>query len=146
MSVVNFFSADKKLHFVPKRELKAFLNELFTNENKKISRLDYIFCSDSFLLDINRRFLNHDYYTDIITFDLSETKNETIAEIYISLDRVKENARKLETKYRNEILRVVFHGALHLCDYKDKTQKQIKEIRQKEDFYIKRFERKYPLL
>ena len=146
MSVVNFFSADKKLHFVSKRELKAFLNELFANESKKISRLDYIFCSDSFLLDINRRFLNHDFYTDIITFDLSDTKNEIVAEIYISLDRVKENARKLETKYRNEILRVVFHGALHLCDYKDKSQKQIKEIRQKEDFYIKQFERKHPLL
>jgi len=98
--------------------------------------LTYVFCSDDYLLDINRNFLQHDYYTDIITFDLSENNKQTIAEIYVSLDRIKDNAKTLETSPKDETLRVIFHGALHLCGYKDKSKADIKTMRAKEEYYI----------
>jgi rRNA maturation RNase YbeY len=105
-----------------------------------MKRIDYIFCSDEFLLNINRSFLNHDTFTDIVTFDLSDHPNEIIGEIYISIDRVKENATLHNCSFTTEILRVLFHGSLHLCGYKDKSKKDIIEMRGKEDFYISTYE------
>src|ERR1700761_1176956 len=104
--------------------LKQFLTNLFKKEGKVLEELQYIFCSDRHLLDINRQYLNHDFYTDIITFDLSEKNHPTNAEIYISVDRVRENAQQYHTSLKNELHRVIFHGALHLCGYKDKTNQQ----------------------
>ena len=101
-----------------------------------LDRLDYIFCSDKYLIDINYRFLNHDYYTDIITFNLSEHKG-TKGEIYISLDRVKENAELNKVPFNEESARVILHGALHLCGYKDKKKTEITIMRQKEEHYLK---------
>jgi rRNA maturation RNase YbeY len=89
-------------------------------------------------LNINRKFLDHDFYTDIITFDLSEGK-EINAEIYISIDRVRENARNLKVPLKQELQRVMFHGVLHLCGYKDKAPKDTNLIRQKEDYYLGKF-------
>ena len=100
--------------------------------------MDYIFCSDEYLLHINQTYLQHDYYTDIITFELSDTR-ETEAEIYISLDRVKDNAAQFGEPYQKEILRVIFHGALHLCGYKDKSAVEAALMRKMEDKYLALF-------
>lgn len=100
--------------------------------------VNYIFCTDKALLKINQDFLKHDYYTDIITFDLSEG-DEVVAEIYISIDRVKDNARKLGVSFQRELHRVIFHGALHLCGYKDKSPKDSTMMRNREDFYLKKY-------
>ena len=116
--------------------LRQFLVSLFKKEGKKPGDLQYIFCSDDYLLDINRQYLNHDYYTDIITFDLSEKGHPINAEIYISVDRVRDNAREFGSSVKKELQRVIFHGALHLCGYKDKTAAQQKEMRQMEEKYL----------
>ena len=90
------------------------------------------------MLEINRQFLTHDFYTDIITFDLSET-NAIQAEIYISVDRVRDNALKLGVSFKSELHRVIFHGVLHLCGYKDKTKGEKEKMRDKEEFYLARY-------
>jgi probable rRNA maturation factor len=116
--------------------VKKLVSSVFRKEGIKLGGLNYIFCTDKRLLKINQDFLKHDYYTDIITFELSPKGQPIEGEIYISVDRVKENAQTLETSFKLELLRVIIHGALHLCGYKDKTASQIKEIRQKEEFYL----------
>jgi probable rRNA maturation factor len=116
--------------------LKAFIDRLFKKEGKNLDNIQYIFCSDDYLLDINRQYLQHDYYTDIITFDLSEPKQPIHAEIYVSIDRVKENARDFKTSFKRELHRVIFHGALHLCGYKDKKPKEEALMRKMEDKYL----------
>lgn len=113
--------------------LKAFLRSIFKKEGVKLESLRYIFCSDKYLLEINRQYLNHDDYTDIITFNLADKSLPVMGEIYISVDRVKENARQFSTSFRQELHRVIFHGALHLCGYKDKTSKEEKLMREKEN-------------
>ncbi|HEV2478510.1 MAG TPA: rRNA maturation RNase YbeY [Puia sp.] len=119
-----------------RNRLRKFLAALFKKEQKSLGELQYIFCSDNYLLKINRQYLNHDFYTDIITFDLSEKGQPINAEIYISVDRVRENAREFGSSLKREMLRVIFHGALHLCGYKDKTPGQEKEMRQMEEKYL----------
>ena len=120
-----------------RRSLKVFIKQLFEREGKSILSLDIIFCSDEYLLNINNKHLQHDYYTDIITFDLSDPNStQTTGELYISIDRVKDNALSLQAKFSIELLRVVFHGALHLCGFKDKTPTDIKRMREKEDEYL----------
>lgn len=121
-----------------RQSLKTFLNALFKKEGVKLAALRYIFCSDDYLLDINRQYLNHDYYTDIITFDLSEGEG-TVGEIYISVDRVKDNTQQFNTSFTQELHRVIFHGALHLCGYKDKTAKEEKLMRVKEAEYLSKW-------
>lgn len=121
-----------------KRMLSAYLDTLVAAklEGIKKVKLNYICCSDEYLLHINKQFLNHDTLTDIITFDLSEADNELTGEIYISVDRVMENAGKLGVSYLNELHRVVFHGALHLCGYTDKTANDKLEMRRQEDLCL----------
>jgi rRNA maturation RNase YbeY len=101
--------------------------------------LQYVFCSDAYLLDINTRFLQHDFYTDIISFDLSDQKEKLIGDIYISVDRVKENAKTEGNLYTHELLRVIFHGALHFCGYKDKKPADVKVMRSMEDKWLKAY-------
>ncbi|MFY7899770.1 MAG: rRNA maturation RNase YbeY [Chitinophagaceae bacterium] len=138
--MVSFSNADKSFYFKEKRKLKHFIATIFTQEKTTLEHLQYVFCSDEFLLDINIRFLQHHTYTDIITFSLNESNTNPVqGEIYISLDRVKENSIQLNTPYQSELLRVIFHGALHLCGYKDKTKAQSKQMRLKEDFYIHQY-------
>jgi rRNA maturation RNase YbeY len=124
-----------------KRRLSAFLDELVRKNLKKTRKvqLNYIFCSDEHLLGINQQFLNHNTYTDIITFDLGEYDDEVVGEIYISVDRVAENAGKFGVPYNDELHRVIFHGALHLCGYKDKNEADRKEMRRKEDLCLKQY-------
>jgi probable rRNA maturation factor len=104
-----------------------------------IEMLQYIFCSDKYLLGINKSYLQHDYYTDIISFDLSETKGKLIGEVYISIDRVKDNAKTHKTSFKEELLRVIFHGALHFCGYKDKKPAEIKKMHAQEDKWLKSY-------
>ena len=104
-----------------------------------MKNVDYVFCTDSFLLEMNRQYLNHDTYTDIITFPLSKPGEPIESEIYISVDRIRENAGSFGTGFQSELLRVIFHGALHLCGYKDKTREQSFEMRSKEEQYLKAY-------
>ncbi len=137
MLKVSFHYADRQLAISDKLKLRGFVEELFKQEKKALQRLSYIFCSDEFLLHINRNFLKHDYYTDIITFDLSEEGEEGInGEVYVSIDRIKDNANTLGVTFTDEVLRVIFHGALHLCGYKDKKTVDITQMRQMENKYI----------
>lgn len=123
-----------------KRKLSAFLDGLVSKHKKvKTISLTYIFCTDDYLLHMNKQFLNHDTLTDIITFDLSEGDDEVASEIYISTDRVHENAEKFKTSYKLELHRVIFHGALHLCGYKDKKEADRKEMRRQEDLCLARY-------
>jgi probable rRNA maturation factor len=139
MANTQFTSADRPFRFTNKTQLKNFVDEIFVKEKQGLESLVYVFCSDAFLLNINNTFLQHDYYTDIISFNLSEQPKQLIGEIYISIDRVKDNAVQLKTSYSNEMLRVIFHGALHLCGYKDKTKADIAMMRSKEDYYLARY-------
>jgi len=104
-----------------KRKLSTFLDELLKTHLKEVKkiRLNYIFCTDEFLLDMNLKYLGHDTLTDIITFDLSDNEKEKCGEIYISTSRVKENAAAFGVPYLTELHRVIFHGALHLCGFGD---------------------------
>ena len=122
-----------------RKKLKKFIDSLFTKENKRLSGLNYIFCTDQSLLKINRRYLHHDFYTDVISFNLSASPGEIIADVYISLDRIKENAKNLKKSINEELHRVIFHGALHLCGYSDKTSSDKKLMRLKEDTYLNHF-------
>ncbi len=125
-----------------KTEIKKFISHIFKKENKSVKRVDYIFCSDEYLLLINQKFLEHNYYTDIITFNLSTTPKLIEGEIYISVDRVQQNAVALRIKLEDEMLRILIHGALHLCGYTDKRNFEVLEMRKKEDFYLDIFGKK----
>ena len=116
--------------------LKTYIQKIFHREKRSLGGLNYIFCSDKELLRINRQFLGHDFYTDILTFELSETPGITQGEIYISINRVRENAKDLGVSFKSELHRVIFHGALHLCGYGDKTKREKQEMRGKEDKYL----------
>ncbi|MEO6963886.1 MAG: rRNA maturation RNase YbeY [Puia sp.] len=120
--------------------LRLFLAGLFLREGQQLGELKYIFCDDKYLLDLNRTFLKHNFYTDILSFPSLQDENKKVSgEIYISVDRVRENAVDLGTSFKQEIHRVIFHGALHLCHYKDKTKKEQDQMRSKEDEYLKRY-------
>ena len=123
------------------RKRSAFLDTLIIKHIKDIKKiqLSYIFCSDDYLLQMNQQFLDHDTLTDIITFDMSEGGQELQGEIYISVERVKENAQKFDTNYNSELHRVIFHGALHLCGFKDKKDADKKEMRKQEDWCLKEY-------
>jgi len=115
--------------------LKTFISEHILKEIE----LSIIFCSDNALLEINKQFLNHDYFTDIITFPIEETNTVFEAELYISIDRIIDNAQTLDIPFDRELKRVIIHGVLHLCGFGDKTPKEIQEMRNKEDFYLKNY-------
>ena len=119
--------------------LKAFIAALFRKESQSFTTMDYIFCSDKALLEINKTHLQHNYYTDIITFNMSEPNKPVAGEIYISIDRVRDNAQDFDQSFRQELHRVIFHGALHLCGYKDKTPKDVRRMREMEDKYLKAY-------
>lgn len=125
-------------NFVSKRELKEAVKDLTIQEGKILKDLSLVFTDDDYLLEVNKQYLNHDYFTDVITFDYSSFP-EVSGDVMISLDRVKDNAQSLDQSFELEFYRVVFHGVLHLCGYKDKTEADAKLMRSKEDFYIQRF-------
>ena len=130
---IQFFFLQQNISLTQRTPLKTFISNIFKKEKKRLKDLTYIFCSDEYLLQINKSHLKHNYYTDIITFDLSETPGGITGEIYISTDRVRDNAATLEVTIKEEFHRVIFHGALHLCGYKDKTPIDAKQMRAAED-------------
>ena len=120
---IYYYEENVQARLKQKRALSQFLKTLVLQHlDIKKMELNYIFCDDTYLLEKNQQFLNHDTLTDIITFDLSESEDELQGEIYISVDRIKENAAKFSVDYNTELHRVIFHGALHLCGFKDKKK------------------------
>lgn len=128
------FKAEEKLRFSlkDKAAVKSWIRKITEQEGKTAGNISYFFCTDEYLLNINRQFLQHDFYTDIITFDYSE-KTKAEGEIFISIERVKENARSFKQSFEKELMRTIIHGILHLCGYKDKTATDKKTMRAKED-------------
>jgi probable rRNA maturation factor len=116
--------------------LKIFLSSIFNEESYDFDSISYIFCTDSYLLQLNQKYLNHDTLTDIITFTLSETSLPIISEIYISVERLRENANLHNVFFEKELHRVMIHGILHLCGYSDHTSQLKLEMRAKEDYYL----------
>jgi probable rRNA maturation factor len=133
-SVQFHFLTNCSLH--SRRNLKSFVLSMFKKERCPLAAINIVFCDDEYLLGLNRQFLQHDYYTDILSFPLSSKGHPLEAEIYISVDRVMENARLAQTSFKNELHRVIFHGILHFCGYKDKTSTDIRKMRQAEDRYL----------
>lgn len=119
-------------------QLSDWLEDIASTMDKKITQITYIFCSDEYLLNINKEYLNHDYYTDIITFPYKQGK-EIESDIFISIDRIEENATTFESFFERELLRVMAHGLLHLMGFKDKTDEDKIEMTEKEDWAIEKF-------
>ena len=137
-SKVCFFFQGTTFSLANRKELKSFIESIFKKEGKKLDSLNYIFTTDKAVLEINKQFLSHDFYTDILTFDLSESSSIK-AEIYISVDRVKDNAMEMNVPFKQELLRVLFHGVLHLCGYKDKNKTETMQMREMENFYLSKY-------
>ena len=138
MANIHFFFHGVSITLDNRSKLKHFIADLFRSEKRKLKSLQYVFCSDEYLLEINRQYLQHDFYTDIISFELGDSF-VTEGEIYISVDRIRENAGILGKTIKEELHRVIFHGALHLCGYKDKLKKDQLEMRKKEDRYLQKY-------
>lgn len=136
--MIQFFFENIEEFLLPNR-VEEWIEQLISTEEKKTGNINYIFCDDEYLLKVNQDFLNHDYYTDVITFDY--VKGKTISgDIFISITRIKENAITLsDNDFERELIRVFAHGVLHLCGYKDKSEGDQKIMRAKENFYIDRF-------
>jgi probable rRNA maturation factor len=136
---VQFFFIDVAVSLNERRRLKQFIKEIFIERKRSLIKLSVIFCSDDYLLTINKNFLQHDYYTDIITFNLSDNPLVIDGEVYISLDRVRENANINTVTITNELHRIIFHGVLHLCGFKDKSKTDKLLMTQKEDATLQRY-------
>ena len=126
------FAFQTNCSFKKRTILKQWIKTIVENNKKEVGEISYIFCSDEQLLEINKEFLNHDYYTDIITFDYSET-DVVSGDLFISIERIKDNAKTLKTSYQEELHRVIIHGVLHLLGYKDKTEEESENMRKLED-------------
>ncbi|MFN5646465.1 MAG: rRNA maturation RNase YbeY [Sphingobacteriales bacterium] len=137
MGSIHFFEEKPAAWFKGRRAMKALLIELFRKEKVELDAIQYVLVSDEALLEVNRSYLNHDYYTDIITFDLSAPGSAKVSDIYISLDRVEENAKQYNQSRINELRRVMIHGCLHLCGYKDKLKTDQLRMREREDYYLR---------
>jgi probable rRNA maturation factor len=135
---IHLFEEDINIKIKNKLAIKNWLKSTVELEKKKLGELNYIFCSDEYLLEMNVSYLNHDTLTDIITFDNSETEGLIVGDIFISIDRVQENATTFEVEFTDELHRVMVHGALHLLGYKDKKKAEKEKMREKENYYLKK--------
>ncbi|HET6768957.1 MAG TPA: rRNA maturation RNase YbeY [Chitinophagaceae bacterium] len=133
---VRFFFDGTKPALRNRNKLKQFLLFIFSSEGVELDSLNFIFSTDRALYNINKKFLSHNFLTDVVTFSLAEKGNPVMADVYISVDRVRDNALHQSESFQRELHRVIFHGALHLCGYKDKTVGQTRQIRKKEDEYL----------
>ncbi|HAQ19126.1 MAG TPA: rRNA maturation RNase YbeY [Prolixibacteraceae bacterium] len=133
---VKFFSEDAPVPKLKKRILIRWIKNVIVSEGKSVGDISFIFCSDGYLLEMNKKYLDHDYYTDIITFGYVKD-NLVQGDIFISVDRVKENAGTYNTSFENEIHRILIHGVLHLLGYMDKSKKDKNIMTTKEDIYLK---------
>ncbi|MDF2437847.1 MAG: rRNA maturation factor [Bacteroidota bacterium] len=137
--MISFHTEGIKFSLKNKTILKKWINSVVEKKKRKPGDLNYIFCSDEHLLSINKQYLNHDTYTDIITFDYSkeDVKMPIAGDIFISVDRVQENAKKFGKSFENELHRVIIHGTLHLLGYKDKGKAAKEEMTKEEDRALK---------
>lgn len=133
---INFFEEDIKSPLFNTEKVKAWLINITKKNSKKIKEINYIFCSDEYLLKVNIEYLDHDYYTDIITFDNSEIDDVIEGDIFISLDRIKDNSNSLNESFDNELLRVLAHGLLHLIGFNDKTNEDQEEMTKQENLAL----------
>ncbi|MDG2369591.1 MAG: rRNA maturation RNase YbeY [Flavobacteriales bacterium] len=132
---IYFHNEDSPYVLSGKTKIKSWLKSTIEHYKKSIGTINIVFCSDQHLLVINKEYLNHDYYTDIITFNFCE--NKTISgDLFISIDRIKDNSKKNKLLFVNELHRVIIHGVLHLCGFNDKTNEEKKEIRQLENYFL----------
>jgi len=122
--------------FKNRSQIKNLFRIIIKKEKHDVSEIKFVFCSDAYLLKINAKFLKHRTLTDVVTFPLSEPDKPLCADVYISIERVRENAQKFHGSFQSELHRVLIHGILHLCGYKDKTQTQKNEMRKLEDYYM----------
>lgn len=136
-SKVHFHFLQKGFSLANRPVLKKAVESLFKQQKMALGSLNYIFCSDAYLHSVNLQFLKHDFYTDILTFDLSEPGRPIIGEVYISVDRVRDNAATFDSSFKQELHRVIFHGALHLCGFDDKSTKKAQIMRKMEDKCLK---------
>lgn len=136
MPAINFFQEEVSFTLKDKLKLKKWIKETIEAEGYKLQELNYIFCSDEYLLQMNQQYLDHDTLTDIITFDNSETPGKITGDIFISIERIWENAQKFNVSKECELQRVIIHGALHLVGYADKKPADKKRMTEKEDFYL----------
>ena len=136
---VHFFSHDIPTRLKNTTTLKHFIESIFKKEMQNLDSINYIFCSDRAILEINKKYLNHDFYTDVITFDLSRDNKAISAEVYISIERIRDNAKQLGLSIQSELHRVLFHAALHLCGYNDKKKKDKEIMRKKENELLSKY-------
>ena len=135
-SSISFFNADVSYVLRSKNGIRLWLSDVIKKERFQLGELSIILCSDEYLFKMNVQYLKHKTYTDIITFDQSESKCEVSGELYISIDRIKDNAKTLNINLIDELHRVIVHGTLHLCGYGDKDPKSKLKMTQKENFYL----------
>ena len=136
MPVIRFFEEDIAYKLKNKTAVKHWIADTIRAEGYQLKELTYIFCSDAYLLQINQQYLDHDTFTDIITFDNSDIASVIVGDIFISIERVRENALAFDIAETDELHRVIIHGALHLVGYTDKTVVTKQKMTQKEDFYL----------
>lgn len=133
---IRFFKEDCSVVLKNKAQLRDWFINTAKAESNCIKELNYVFCSDAYLLEMNQSYLNHDSYTDIITFDNSETNENVLGDIFISIDRIKENAKKFGVTETDELQRVMIHGLLHLLGYGDKSKTEKAKMTEKENYYL----------
>ena len=134
--MIRFFNEDVPYKLTQKQATRQWLKQQAEAEGYTVGDLNYIFCSDDYVLQVNRDYLQHDYYTDIITFDQSEEDDKLEGDIFISVDRVADNAQQLGISAEQEMRRVLAHGMLHLCGYGDKTDEEAAQMRAKEEEWM----------
>ena len=133
--MVSFFTEDIRFNFKQKRFTSKWLRFVAESESRKLGDISVIFCSDNYILDVNLKYLQHDYYTDIITFDYCEG-NVLSGDLFISIDSVRENASFYGTEFETELNRVIVHGVLHLIGYDDHSEQDVAVMRSTEDYYL----------
>ncbi|MBC7890244.1 MAG: rRNA maturation RNase YbeY [Ferruginibacter sp.] len=137
--LINFFFNDIFIKIANRKRLRVKIMEIFDSGETPLQSLTYVFCTDNYLLSINREFLNHDSFTDIVTFSLAEQSDPIIGEVYISVQRIKDNASIFGVSINEELHRLMFHGALHLCGYKDKTPSDKIKMTLAEEHWLKSY-------
>lgn len=133
---IHYFYEVDGFKLLKKQEIRAWLTYSAKLEQKEISNFNLIFCDDEYLLDINKQYLNHDYYTDIITFDVSDNQYVISGDVFISIDRAQDNSKSFNQKFEKELHRLMIHGLLHLIGYNDKSDKERANMTRKEDYYL----------
>lgn len=138
--MISFFEEEIAFKIKDKRKIKNWITAVCKSYKKKVGEINYIFCDDEYLLKVNNEYLSHNFYTDIITFNQSESDTIIEGELYISIDRVKENANDIDAIFEQELKRVIIHGILHLIGYNDKSKEEEKEMRALENKHLGEYE------